>query len=317
MQRVLKGTYATRRMLLWLLVGGMVSLPYLRILGQSDAVPVIAPRALRAAEGQSGKFEFEVASVRPNEKWKYTDPGYSLDSDDDYKPSQGLFIADAPLSTFIAFAYKLDMQHSMIANLPKWANSQSYEIRARVPGTPMKDQVRLMMQALLADRFKLAIHFDKQEKPALGLVFIKPGKFGPWLHLHGEDGCKVSGTPPKLDGKAEGLDWLPCGVYIALDRPEGALFAAARNTTMRQLCAFLSNVGGLGRTVVDQTGIIENIDFGVEYTKPKTDAASDVASSLGESLVSALNDQLGLKLVPVKALLDIPLVDRVEMPSEN
>jgi bla regulator protein blaR1 len=317
MQRVLKGTYATRMMLRWLLIGGMVSFPHLQILGQNNAAPVVAPRALQAAEGQSGKFEFEVASVRPNETWRYTDPGYSLDSDEDYKPSEGLFIADASLSTFIAFAYKLDQQHSMIANLPKWASSQSYEIRARVPGTPGKDQVRLMMQALLADRFKLAIHFDKQEKPALGLLLIKPGKFGPWLHLHGEDGCKVSGTPPKPGGKVEGLDWLPCGVYLLLDRPGGELFAAARNTTMRQLCAFVSNVGGLGRTVVDQTGITGSIDFGVEYTKPKTDAASDAANFEGESLVNALNDQLGLKLVPVKALLEIPLVDRVEMPSEN
>src|SRR5258706_6326926 len=155
MQRVLTGAFATSRMLFWLLMGVMASLRPLRILGQSDMAPVIAMRPLQAAQGQSGKFEFEVASVRPNEKWKYADPGYSLDSDEDYKPGLGLFIADAPLSTFIAFAYKLDMQHSMIANLPKWANSQSYEIRASVSGAPTKDQVRLMMQALLADRFQL------------------------------------------------------------------------------------------------------------------------------------------------------------------
>jgi uncharacterized protein (TIGR03435 family) len=139
-----------------------------------------------------------VASVRLNEKWKFADPGYSLDSDDSYVPGQSLFVADGPLSTFIAFAYKLDLLHSMIANLPKWANEQSYEIRARVPGAPSKDQARLMMRALLVERFQLAIHFEKQEKPALALTLIKPGKLGPGLHRHDEGaGCKVSGTPPK------------------------------------------------------------------------------------------------------------------------
>jgi uncharacterized protein (TIGR03435 family) len=317
MQRLNRGTFATRRMLLWFLVVGMVLLPSLQILGQSDPAPVVASRPLQVKEGQLGKFEFEVASVRPNEKWKYTDPGYSLDSDENYKPSEGLFVADIPLSTLIAFAYKLDMQNSMIKNLPKWANDRTYEIRARVPGTPTKDQVRLMMQALLTERFKLMLHFEQQEKPALALVSIKPGKFGPWLHLHSEDGCKVSGTPPKKDGEIEGLDWLPCNVYLALNRADRGIFAAARNTTARQLCAFLTNVGGLGRPVVDQTGITGNIDFGMEYTKPETDAAVDAVSAPGETLVGALNDQLGLKLVPVKALLDIPIVDRVEMPTEN
>jgi hypothetical protein len=84
MQRVLTGAFATSRVLFWLLMGVMVSLRPLRILGQSDMAPVIAMHPLQAAQDQSGKFEFEVASVRSNEKGKYADPGYSLDSDEDY-----------------------------------------------------------------------------------------------------------------------------------------------------------------------------------------------------------------------------------------
>lgn len=317
MQRMINGTFSTSGMLLWLFVGGIVWFPPLQISGQRDTVPLVGPRPLQASEGHSGKFEFEVASVRPNQNWKYTDPGYSLDSDENYKPSQESFVADASLPTLIAFAYKLDMQNSMIMNLPKWANNQSYEIRARVPGTPTKDQVRLMMQALLAERFRLSLHFENQEKAALALTMMKPGNLGPFLHLHGEGGCKVSGTPPKPDGKVEGIDWLPCSVYLALDRPDGGIFVAARNTTTRQVCAFLTNVGGFGRPVVDRTGINGSIDFWMEYTKPNTGVTGEVASSPGETLVSALSYQLGLKLVPVKALLDVPVVDHVEMSSPN
>jgi hypothetical protein len=172
MAAMVKTRAATSSWLVVVFFGGVFGLKPLTVLGQNSAVPVPGPLPLE----QAGKFEFDVASVRLNEKWRFVEPGYSLDSDDSYVPGQSLFVADGPLSTFIAFAYKLDLLHSMIANLPKWANEQSYEIRARVPGAPSKDQVRLMMRALLVERFQLAIHFEKQEKPALALTLIKPGK---------------------------------------------------------------------------------------------------------------------------------------------
>jgi uncharacterized protein (TIGR03435 family) len=304
----------------WLLLvfEGIIALAPFTLSGQNGGVSITGPLPLEQVEGQAGKLEFEVASVRLNEIRKFADPGYSLDSDDNYVSGQDLFVADAPLSIFIEFAYKLDMLHSMISNLPKWANEQTYEIRARIPGSPSKDQVRMMMRALLVERFQLAMHFEKQEKPALALTLIKPGTLGSGLHRHDEAaGCKVSGPPPKAEGKISGLDWLSCNTYLALDRPEGGIFAAARNTTMRQLCAFLSNVGGYGRTVVDQSGIAGSIDFAVEYTKPKADIDIEHAAPAVETLEEALSDQLGVKLTRVKALLDIPIVDQLSALKEN
>jgi uncharacterized protein (TIGR03435 family) len=318
MKAMVKALAAKSSCMLVVFLGGLLGLEPLALLGQNNAMPVPGPLPLEQAKGQAGKFEFEVASVRLNEKWKFADPGYSLDSDDSYVPGQSLFVADGPLSTFIAFAYKLDLLHSMIGGLPKWANEQSYEIRARVPGTPSKDQVRWMMRALLVERFQLAMHFEEQEKPALALTLIKPGKLGPRLHRHDEGaGCKVSGTPPKPEGPISGLDWLPCNTYLALNRPEGAIFAAARNTTMRQLCAFLSNVGGYERIVVDQSGIAGAIDFGMESARPNPGGNVEQVGPAVETFDEALKDQLGVKLTPVKALVDIPIVDRVNAPKEN
>jgi uncharacterized protein (TIGR03435 family) len=316
--KMVKARAAKSRWVLVVFFGGVCWLEPLRSLGQSSAVPVPGPPPMEQVKGQAGNVEFEVASVRLNERWKFADPGYSLDSDDNYVPGEALFVADVPLPTLIAFAYKLDLLHPMIANLPKWANEQSYEVRARVPGSPSKDQVRLMMRALLVERFQLVLHFEKQEKPALALTLVKPGKLGPGLHRHDEAvGCKVSGAPPKPEGQISGLDWLPCNTYLALNRPEGAIFAAARNTTMRQLCAFLSNVGGYGRTVVDQSGFAGAIDFGMEYARPKPDGEVEQPGPAAETFDEALRDQLGVKLTPVKALLDIPIVDRVNAPKEN
>ena len=312
-----KARAAKSRWLLVVIFGAVFWVGPLRSLGQNSAVPVLGPLPLEQTNGQASRFEFEVASVRLNEKWKFADPGYSLDSDDNYVPGESLFIADGPLSTFIGFAYKLDLLNSMIANLPKWANEQSYEIRARVPGAPSKDQVRLMMRALLIERFQLAIHFEKQEKPALALTLIKPGKLGPGLHRHDKGAeCRVTGTPPKPEEQISSLDWLPCNTYLAFDRPGGAIFSAARNTTIRQLCAFISNVGRYGRTVIDESGIAGAIDFGMESTRPGADGAEQAGSAV-ETFEEALKDQLGVKLTQVKALLDIPIVDRVNAPKEN
>jgi uncharacterized protein (TIGR03435 family) len=308
---------AKPRWLLAVFFGAVFTVGALRLLVQNEAVPVLRPLPLEQTNGQTRRFEFEVASVRLNGEWKFSDPGYSLDSDDNYVLGESLFIADGPLSTFIGFAYKLDLLHSMIANLPKWADEQSYEIRARVPGAPSKDQMRLMIRALLIERFQLAIHFEKQERPALALTLIKPGKLGPGLHRHDEGaGCKVTGTPPKSEEQISSLAWLPCNTYLALDRLGGAIFSGARNTTMRQLCAFLSNVGGYGRPVIDKSGIAGPIDFGMESTRPRADGVEQTGSAI-ETFDEALRYQLGVKLTQVKALLDIPIVDRVSAPKEN
>ncbi len=294
---------------------GIAMLSLVQLVGQTGARTMDVPPPLQV-ENRSGSVVFDVASIRLNTAWKYTDPGYSLDSDEAYKDNNGLFLVDAPLTTLIAFAYKLDLQNAMITGLPKWTDGKSYEVRARVPEGATKDQVRGMMQTLLHERFHLALHFERKELPAYALTLVKPGKLGPRLSLHGQDDCTVSGSPPKAGGSMAGVNWLPCGVYLALNRPENGILAAARNTTMRQLGAFVSNVGGLGRPVVDGTGITSTIDFGVEYTRPNANR-SDSEGATGESLVDGLRDQLGLKLVAVKARIPIPVVDSLEQLTDD
>ena len=119
----------------------------------------------------------------------------------------GVFTADFPLETYIEFAYKLwlspEQRKTMLANLPKWVGSDRYEIHAKAEGNPTKDQMRLMMQSLLAERFKLAVHFETQEVPVLAMTLIKPGKLGPKLTPH-VDICDhdapaaTKGAPPSV-----------------------------------------------------------------------------------------------------------------------
>ncbi|HTW66776.1 MAG TPA: TIGR03435 family protein [Bryobacteraceae bacterium] len=100
----------------------------------------------------------------------------------------GRFSNSAPLWAYIGFAYKIDglpSEERLPAQLPKWAN-ENYVIEAIAEGNPAKDQMRLMMRSLLADRFKLRVHFETREGPVLALTLVTPGKLGPKLRPHSE-----------------------------------------------------------------------------------------------------------------------------------
>src|ERR1700727_2258805 len=100
------------------------------------------PATSRGQTAAAGKMEFEVASVREDPTGKYVSPPFSTDSGDNFAGATVLFVADAPVTTFISFAYKLDQQHSMLTHLTDWAKTKHFEIRARATGTPTKDQMR-------------------------------------------------------------------------------------------------------------------------------------------------------------------------------
>jgi bla regulator protein blaR1 len=138
----------------------------------------------QAAAG--GKTSFDVASVKPGSAPRI--PDFPLDNGNAKTPG-GRFSTSLPLLIYIAFAYKLppneEQTRAMLAHLPKWSGGL-FEIEARAKGNPTKDQMRLMMQSLLADRFKLAVHFETREEPDHALTSIKPGKTGPKLRPHAE-----------------------------------------------------------------------------------------------------------------------------------
>ena len=262
-----------------------------------------------AQSAAAAKPSFEIASIKPNEHWKFSPPPYSLDSDESFVSGQSLFEVDASLTSLIAFAYKLNSQYTLLANLPKWASSQSLHVSARIQGNPTKDGVREMMKTLLSERYHLQLHFEKQEKAVFALSLIKEGRLGPGLHRFVS--CEVTGTPPQRDDVITDLGWLPCNTYLALDKAGGGVFVAARDTTMSQLCAFLSSVGDLGRMVVDRSGLNEPIDFGMEYTKARLPPEQSELSR-SEPLESALKNQLGVKLLPIKTMVDIPIIDSLD-----
>ena len=264
-----------------------------------------------------GKMSFDLASIRLSKPGSFTPPNIPFGPDEAYHPTGGLLKANFPLMAYIAFAYKLwltqEQEKAMVAHLPKWVATDTFIIQAKVEGNPTKDQMRLMMQSLLTDRFKLALHFEPQEVPVLALSLVKPGKLGPRLHPHADG--------PPCDVRNPDIFPFGCDGYNRRMLSDHVIEVGSRNTTMGLLSGSLPMLGNLGRPVVDQTGLSGRFDFTLEWTPESNQlepAGADVQPELqGTTFLEALKEQLGLQLKSTKATLDAPVIDRVERPSEN
>jgi bla regulator protein BlaR1 len=269
---------------------------------------------------------FEVASIKLD-NGEFRPPNFPLDNGNAFTPGNH-FSADFPLLVYIQFAYKVRFSRqqreamSAHAHLPKWFGSDRYAIEAKAVDPATKDQMRLMMQTLLADRFRLAVHFETQETAVMVLRLVKPGKTGPKLRLHSEGpACEDFAVPAAAGRAGDGSGIFPGRCYVeALEGHGQQLRAGSRNTTMDQLAEALSGLGHLDRAVVDQTGFNGRIDYDMEWTpEPNPVEPPDANPPLdpGTTFLQALREQLGLKLEATKAPLRVLVIDHVERPSEN
>jgi uncharacterized protein (TIGR03435 family) len=276
-----------------------------------------------------GKMEFDVASIRPAEPDSRIRSSFALNFENETTMPRGLMSASLPLAWYIQFAYKImltpDQVQSMMAHLPKWAATDNFVIEARSDSNPTVDQMRLMMQSLLADRFKLAVHFETRTLPVLTLVTLKMGQTGPRLRPHSEGlACETKwiAPPDRSASSVAPAGFLPsCHTIQAISGPNHSVLLGARNITLEHLASYLPLVEDLGRPVVDQTGLRGTYDFSLNWTPdpnaPLNFGGSEESNEGGSDLLAALKQQLGLKLKPVNAPISVLVIDHVEQPSPN
>lgn len=247
------------------------------------------------------------------------------------------------LKDLLTIAY--DVKRYQITG-PSWMDTERYEIVAKVPEGATKDQVKVMWQNLLADRFGVVFHRESKEFQVEELTVAKGG-----LKLKPTDldpnapppaplppGPQGLPSPPKMD--ANGFPQLPGPGLIVMIGPgsNGSPTAhmTARAQPLSALADFLGNQLNLDKPVVDQTGLTGKYDFNVEYTPDLSKAPAPPpgavgigpapgggggtpgeAAEPGSNLVAAMQ-QLGLRLSSGKAKLDVLVIDKAEKtPTEN
>ena len=282
------------------------------------------PFAWEKAAG--GKMAFEVVSVKRNPETMDRHAVHSnvdLDSGDSFSPTGGLFsAADFPLIAYTGFAFKLpiDQQLSVQAQMPKWAITNRYDIQGRAAGNPAKDQYRLMMQALLADRFKLIFHVVTKQSPVLAIVPDNPRKLGPQLQRHTDKvpcptGMPAAGNPASIAGVFP----LQCGALVGLPATErGRVHIGGRDVPITILTDLVvgKRLMSSDKPIVDDTGL-GKVDFAIEFAPDVPSDTGVGADSDGPTFLDALKDQLGLKLTPETRDVSTFVIDHIEEPTAN
>jgi uncharacterized protein (TIGR03435 family) len=227
----------------------------------------------------------------------------------------------AVLRDLVFNAYGLDFYREQVAG-PGWIDSEPYDVATRIPPGTTKDQFRLMLQGLLAERFKLQVHRESRVLPVYTLVVAKGG---PKLTPSNVSPGSVA-APPAASQDKDGFPVLPAGrAGMAASYsfgPSGPIAHwRAQGQTMAAFARMLSSSSlNAGRPVIDKTGLDGKYDFTLAYDIPQRaeDGANPVASDPQLSIADAVEQQLGLRLIDTKQALDVIVVDRAErVPAEN
>jgi uncharacterized protein (TIGR03435 family) len=275
------------------------------------------------AHGEDPKFD--VVSVKANHDTVPSTSNFPLGPGDVYVRNGGHFSAKGfPLSLYISFAYKMlgNQVQYLAPQMPEWTKFDRFDIEARAAEDPGKDGMRMMMRALLADRFKLALRFEKREVPVMAFVLAKSGKLGPQLHVHADDGtCPTVQPDASTPGVVKGTPQFCNGIFNMPPSAPGLLRFGGRNVTLSFIADTFSAGAGFDRPFLDATGLGGTFDFTLEFVPPQPNqgpigAAGD-SDPAGPTFVEALRDQLGIKLQSQKGMVSVPVLDHVERPAEN
>jgi uncharacterized protein (TIGR03435 family) len=241
----------------------------------------------------TAKPEFAVATIKPsdpNQKGR----GFGF-------RGQDVTTVNSTVNYLIKLAY--NMQARQIVGGAPWLDSEKYDVVGRpdTPGQPSRDQMKLMLQKLLADRFQLKFHTEKRELPVYAMVVLKTG-------------TKITVS----DADPRGFP----GLGFAAG--PGTLSLIGRNTTLDGVAnALQSNI--LDKPVVNQTGLTGRYDFTLKFTPDPSQLANFGPGAPGASadpdappdVFAAFEQQLGLKLQSTRATVDVMVIEKVERPSEN
>jgi uncharacterized protein (TIGR03435 family) len=241
--------------------------------------------SLAHAQSPSGsRIAFEVASVRPSTEQGTGGEGGSRS--EIHFAADSLTMRNIDLSEMLEWAYRLE--HYQLAGGSMLEGSR-YDVRARAGAPTDVDSIRLMLQDLLATRFKVELHREKKRMSVYELVVAKEG---PRLPTD-----KMASLPPSYP--EETFPRVLDGDFVFT------------NVSMSDFAKQLTELRGIDLPVLDHTGIRGVYDITLKS------AAKALSEPDGPSLLTLIHEQLGLKLVSAKDFIDVIVVDHAEAPTAN
>jgi uncharacterized protein (TIGR03435 family) len=236
---------------------------------------------------------FEVATIKPTVR---TDGAWRLQSTPD-----GYTGMDVSLLKLAAEAYGIS-DPKLITGGPSWIDTDKFDLEAKFDTTSIPNAKDLtyrqradMLQPLLAERFHLKVHYETRDFPTYNLVVAKGG-------------------PKLIETKSEDIRTGPTGAPICLGGQNARTLiytgVGCRTIDLERLLR-----SAAGRTVIDKTGLTARYSLELHWTPDDTPANSSRAG--GPSIFTALQEQLGLKLEPSTAALNVLVIDSAEKPSGN
>ena len=224
----------------------------------------------------------------------------------------GVFMLSAmAIAPVIRTAYPADI--SEMIGAPDWVLSEVYDLTAKANREVPREQMQPMLQAMLAERFKLAVHYEMQERPVYSLVLARAdGRLGPSIKRSELDcdaiqAARRAGSKEPVPSTSNGAP--ACGMSMRGTTGMEVMLGG------RPLSTLASSFGtGPGRVVIDKTGLKGNYDVTLRYMpQPTPNPPPDEPPSL----FTALEEQLGLKLQADRAPLRVLVIDHIEKPTEN
>jgi uncharacterized protein (TIGR03435 family) len=240
-----------------------------------------------AARAADATAEFEVATVKPSDPDKCCARYFS-------RNGRRFATTNTNLKYLIQWAWNL--QAKQVAG-PEWMDQARFDVVGEMSGagTPTDHEWKAALQKLLIDRFQLKLHHESREMAAYALTVAKGGaKLTPTAAPAGEQHMGFSGavgeTMRGIGVRASIPDFVGELQRIVLDRP-----------------------------IVDRTGLTGEYDIEFSFTREDNDALgmTQLPDNAAPNLITALNQQLGLKLEGVKAPVDVLMIDQAQQPSAN
>lgn len=226
--------------------------------------------------------DWEVVTVRPGDP-NGTSSGIRVEGRD-------LVVERHSVETLLLFGF--GVHKTQVVNAPDWVRSERWDARgyADVAGQPSIPQFQSLIRKLLVERFGLVEHTEKRD---LAVYALTVGKGGLKIEKSAGD---PNGLPDENDRENGGVRTMQIG-----------------NMSMREFCLMMTFF--MDKPVVDQTGLTGKYDLLLKYTFDETKVPAD--GTAPATIFTAIQEQTGLKLEPIKTATDVMVIDKVERPGAN